>query len=252
MAKRTGKRGKPVEASGRSLDSARAPSAVPPAEESGARPQPRQSASPKTAPAPSASAPAEGPASFLSPKGSLVALGTCALLALSIVAASWPGYRIKVATRRAETAVAAGRHADAIPDLERIVAKYPDAVDRLSQLADCYLEAGRPKEALDTYDKALALDPARDFDAKRGRAHYLLKDYDKAIALLRGAIDADPLDPYANLYIGLFYMDEDPEKNKKKDPAKAAFFFLGATAKPETFERARPHIESIRRELLGG
>lgn len=173
------------------------------------------------------------------------------LASAGMLALAWPGYRIKAATREAERAIAEGRPADAIPRLEFVVSKYPSASVRQTQLGDCYLEVGRPDDALAAYRKSLRYDDSQTLEAAMGRAEYLRGNHPEAIRLLQAALQRDPREPRANYYIALYYMDEDPARGRRRDLAKAAYFFQAATADASLLEKSRPHLDRIRQELLG-
>ena len=85
-----------------------------------------------------------------------------------------------------------------IKQLEAIIAKNPGDLNSLSYLADLYFEAGQYNEALQVYDKAIAVDPAcADCFNDRGLALFYLGDataalesFDTAVALKPGFTQA--------------------------------------------------------------
>ena len=91
-----------------------------------------------------------------------------------------------------------GRHAEAIPILEGILARNPEpyvARFRMGSLGEAYLEAGRPADALAMADKAIALDSLMDPDGRatliflRARANAKLGRQEAAIADARATLD---------------------------------------------------------------
>lgn len=178
-------------------------------------------------------------------KQSAIIIGGFALVAGLILALSWSGYRLRTDTQAAEAALAAHDCAAAVPRLQRIVARYPTAWERQAQLGGCLLELERPQEALQAFEVSLKTNPKQNLDAQMGQAYFLLGDREMAIERLQRAIKVDPYDAKANYYIGLYYMN-------RKDFARAAFFLQGAAADPKLFEKAKPHLETIRGQLLGG
>ena len=85
-----------------------------------------------------------------------------------------------------------------IKQLETIIAKNPGDLNSLSYLADLYFEAGQYNEALQVYDKTIAVDPTcADCFNDRGLALFYLGDaaaalesFDTAVALKPGFTQA--------------------------------------------------------------
>lgn len=176
---------------------------------------------------------------------SALIVGVFALISAAALVAAWPGYRLRRNTQAAEAALAAHNSAAALAPLREIVKMYPAAWSRQAQLGDCLLDLERPQEALDAYAESLKGNAKQNFDAQMGQAFYLLRQEDKAIEKLSRAIKTNPYDAKANYYIGLYHMN-------RKDYARAAFFLQGAASDPKLFEKAKPQLERVRTEILGG
>lgn len=172
-------------------------------------------------------------------------LGIFLLLGAAVVLFSWKGYRIAAQTREAERAMTEHRWDDAIAPLEAITDTYPDAWVRQRQLGDCLLALKEPMQALKAYETSIRVNPEQDLRAKVGRALYLMDPSDKrAASFLQEGLAARPTDPEANFYVALLEEDREEYKN-------AARHFLAATEEPEWFEQSKPHIEFIRKQILG-
>lgn len=172
-------------------------------------------------------------------------LGLFILASLAVLLLSWPGLQIARHTRAAEDALEGRDWKAARPHLEAITARFPDAWLRQRQLGDCLLELERPEDALAAYQASLEHHPDQELRARIGRALYLMNPEDpEARRLLEEARSADPADPRTNFYVA--NLREEQERYRE-----AAYYYLGATADPYWFKRSRPHIEGIRKRLLG-
>ncbi|MBK7874615.1 MAG: tetratricopeptide repeat protein [Planctomycetes bacterium] len=71
------------------------------------------------------------------------------------------GYRVSYVSQVADATsrMLAGRHAEALPILERVAKKRPNDVDVLGNLAACHQETGNPARAVEILKRALELDP---------------------------------------------------------------------------------------------
>ena len=135
-----------------------------------------------------------------------------------------------------------GKANEAIPIFERLLAQDPEpyiARFRLATLADASLEVGRPRDALATLDKALALDhtsypdAVAGFQFTRARANAALGQQDDAIADARGALET-----YERIRQSLLPLDF--VKRGYADLIQGVFdFTVGA------FEEAGRHAEAV-------
>jgi tetratricopeptide (TPR) repeat protein len=82
---------------------------------------------------------------------------------------------------KAEYLIKAERYDEAIPLLQKVVAKNPNDADAWNYLGFCSRKLGKTKEALDYYTKALAIDPNhKGAHEYLGELYLLMKDPAKA------------------------------------------------------------------------
>lgn len=93
-----------------------------------------------------------------------------------------------------------------IADLEAQLQEDPENVSLLGQLAELYWQTGRGREAVDTYNKALELNPG-DHALRQdlALAYYLLGDYENAVQQIETVLEKDPQNATAYYYLGQFY-----------------------------------------------
>jgi tetratricopeptide (TPR) repeat protein len=98
----------------------------------------------------------------------------------------------------------AGRHAEALPLLEKLRGERPDDRELLTYLGGTYAVAGRTAEAVTLLDKVLAAHPD-DFDATMNlaTARMLDRDYEPAAALVQRALAIRAGDPDATRLRGV-------------------------------------------------
>jgi adenylate cyclase len=87
-----------------------------------------------------------------------------------------------------------GRFDEALAANERAVALNPSDAESYSRLAVALTRAGHPKQAIDRIRDAIRLDPFYPpiYLAYLGRAHYLAREYDKAVPTLKQCVERVP------------------------------------------------------------
>ncbi len=96
-------------------------------------------------------------------------------------------------------------HEQAIGHLERAIALNPNDADALDQLAHVLTFAGRPEEAIGLEKKAMRLNPLYPplYEWTLGHAHFLVGEYEQAIAALRRVLDRSHGFHPAHIYLAL-------------------------------------------------
>lgn len=172
-------------------------------------------------------------------------VGGFSILSLLVLANSLPGYQIARRTRLIEDALEERRYEEASKHLLYVTEIYPTAWVRLTQLGDCYLELDRPEQAMKVYRESLAQNKEQRLTTRIAYATFLIDpDSDTPEPTLLEAIEADPNDSEAQYYLGLIYMH-------RNQFLEAAPRFQAASVDAVLFEKARPHIDEIRRQILG-
>ena len=128
-----------------------------------------------------------------------------------------------------------GHRSEAIELLEQANAQHPNSM-LLSELGTSYRNAGREKDALKAFDKAILLGPLQP-DPYTGKALTLLSrgDIDDAVVLLKKSVDLEPT-PVALNALGMGYA-------QKGDTEQALQEFLKAY-------KVRPDMPEIRKNIM--
>lgn len=114
------------------------------------------------------------------------------------------------------------KYKKAIKLFESIADNYRDSVDYYLILGICYSEVGKNKEAIDTYNQSLKLDP--NFDQayiQRGISYFAESENSKAIKDFKQAIMLNPDNPEVYLNLGTVKYDSGDEYGACKEWRKA-------------------------------
>ena len=107
--------------------------------------------------------------------------------------------QIKALTEKMMLAAMAGKHAEALAAVDKLIALDPANGDYYMGRGEMLRSLGRKEEALAAYDKAAAQskNPIVRGDARMGRVEILFQQgkYDEAIASCSKSIELDPKDP---------------------------------------------------------
>lgn len=128
-------------------------------------------------------------------------------LSLMMLGCMWEGYRISSHTAAANRLYEQDQYEKAIVHLRAIVTRFPSAWVRQRQLGDCYLETGQPKQALDCYQAALAVNPEADLSEELGMAWSEIGDPDRARTYFQKVLSVKPHSPAINYYLGVQSFD---------------------------------------------
>ncbi len=92
------------------------------------------------------------------------------------------------------TLIRAGQHEEGIATIKKAISLNPNDAHSYSRLADAVTWAGKPKEAIPLLEKAMRLDPFYPplWDMFRGRAYLYLRQFEKAIPLLKASVERSP------------------------------------------------------------
>ncbi len=100
--------------------------------------------------------------------------------------------------------------------LKSSLAANPNDANALIQLGNLYYDAGRFRDAVDYYGRALDLDPRNvDVRTDRGTSYWNLSQPDAAIAEFKKALEVDPSHAQTLYNMGVVYL------NGKNDPVEA-------------------------------
>lgn len=178
-------------------------------------------------------------------KVTLAILIGCALVALILIPAMLPSYLFQKNVATADRALNNKQYAQAIPALEKIIKRYPEAWMRWKQMGDAYmgLEPPKPDEALKAYEKAQQLYSGLNINEELGILWSVKGDEKKASEYFTEVIKAKPDSPAANYYLGVQYFNA-------KQYAEAARSFMAASASPDYDKKAAPYRQKIKDAVL--
>src|SRR5262245_3995586 len=101
------------------------------------------------------------------------------------------------------------QHGQAIAETEKSITLDPNFAEGYAALGDILNYAGRPGEAIELLEKAMHLDPYYPvaYLFNLGRAHYLLRQYEEAIAVLKRVLTRNPDHASTYGYLGAIYSE---------------------------------------------
>jgi adenylate cyclase len=110
----------------------------------------------------------------------------------------------------------------AIAETERAIASEPNAAFSIFLLAETLMYAGRLEEAIALYKKAFRLDPfpPSHFFHGLGAAHFLTRQYNKAIAACKKAIHLSPDSLFAHISLAATYSSSGREEEARAEAAE--------------------------------
>jgi len=97
----------------------------------------------------------------------------------------------------------------AITEFNQEISNNPNNVPAILALGKTLLEAGKPKEALELFNKAMMIAPqAPEPKHQAGYANYLMKNFQGAVALYNAAIQLDRQNPLLYKRLGMAHRDQ--------------------------------------------
>jgi len=134
-----------------------------------------------------------------------------------------------------------------IADLETRLKEDTRNIQLMKQLASLYWEAGRGEEALETYRRALEIDPGA-IDVRRDLAltHYLLGNYDDAVKQIEEVLKQDPQNADAYYYLGQFCAYRSDEGRDVPRGIEMLEKFIEMRGEGLEVEKARQMIDELK------
>jgi adenylate cyclase len=118
-----------------------------------------------------------------------------------------------------------GRHKEAIPHYEMVIALDHNTVSAMSALADCKLYAGAVEEVIPLQEAALRLSPRDPFIGNMynriGRVHLLKSRTEEAVTWFEKARSANPGHPNPHIYLASLYALKGETKRASAELAEA-------------------------------
>jgi len=114
------------------------------------------------------------------------------------------------------------RYDQAIAELEKTIALNPNYADGLAGMGEILYFAGRPKEAIGVFKKAIRLNPIPPvwYFHGLGHAYFLAGRYEEAIAALKRVLNRNPNFWPAHIYLAASYVELGQEKEARAEAAE--------------------------------
>ncbi len=141
--------------------------------------------------------------------------------------------------------VEVGRTNEAILALEKAVDKEPNYPGTYVNLARLYTKTDRYSQALSYYKQAIELTPDEPLVySNRGELYYRMKQYDKAIVNINKSIDMYPTNSYAYRNRALVYMALGKQEEGCRDLAAAKHYGFATNYGDEVEQLTQEHCQS--------
>jgi tetratricopeptide (TPR) repeat protein len=130
---------------------------------------------------------------------------------------------LKVKKMLVYSKILANKHSEALSLIDEVLRLLPNDSVALSLAGFCYEKTGRIRDAIESYEKILAIDAA-DVNANNSIAYLLAsegKDLDKALGFARKALESNPASAAYNDTIGYIYSKKNQGELAKKHLKKA-------------------------------
>ncbi|KJS12000.1 MAG: hypothetical protein JL56_14065 [Desulfotomaculum sp. BICA1-6] len=136
-----------------------------------------------------------------------------------------------------------------IADLEGQLKDKPENPELLGQLAGLYWQAGRGRDAVDNYQKALEIVPD-DINLRQdlALAYYLLGDYNDAVQQIETVLVKDPQNATAHYYLGQFYAYRSDDGRDVEKGIEALEKFISLGQEGLDVDKARQMIKELKPE----
>ena len=136
-----------------------------------------------------------------------------------------------------------------ITDLEQQVKEKPKDSELLAKLAALYWQNGKGQQAVETYQKALAIKPG---DARISKdlasTYYLMGQYDNAISQAEQVVKQVPSDAEAHYLLGQFYAYRGDDKRNVTKGIKELEEFVKLQKEGLDVDKAQQMIQTLKAE----
>lgn len=134
-----------------------------------------------------------------------------------------------------------------IAALEGQLKDKPENPELLGQLAELYWQAGRGRDAVDNYQKALEIVPD-DINLRQNLAltYYLLGDYNDAVQQIETVLAKDPQNTTAHYYLGQFYAYRSDDGRDVEKGVEALEKFISLGKEGLDVDKARQMIKELK------
>lgn len=136
-----------------------------------------------------------------------------------------------------------------ISGLEKMLAVKPDSLEALIQLGNDYFDAGRHRDAIATYQKALKIDSRNaNVTVDMGISYRKIGKPEESVKAFKKALEIDPDNPMALFNMGIVYRDD---LNNLREALKAWESFLEKAGDAPHAVMVRPWVKQLREKLDG-
>ena len=132
-----------------------------------------------------------------------------------------------------------------IQSLKEMVKKDPENLSAWEELGNLYFDSGKPKEAIEAYNKYLAIRPDNpDVRTDMGIMYRALGDFDRAIEEFKKAAQSDPKHTNSRYNIGIVLLHD---KGNVKGAIQAWEEYLKVDPSSERAQRVRAQMENLKK-----
>ncbi|MFA7467419.1 MAG: tetratricopeptide repeat protein [Desulfotomaculaceae bacterium] len=134
-----------------------------------------------------------------------------------------------------------------IAALESQLKDEPQSPELLGQLAELYWQAGRGRDAVDNYLKALEIAPD-DIKLRQNLAltYYLLGDYSDAVQQIETVLAKEPQNATAHYYLGQFYAYRSDDGRDVEKGIEALEKFISLSKEGLDVDKAQQMIKELK------
>jgi len=179
-------------------------------------------------------------------KQKLIFLVTAIFLAAGLVGSTLIGVFGSRQQENATAAQAPQSISEKVAELENQVEENPDDAAILARLAQAYYQNDQVDKSLETYQKALNIDPGNsDFRTSLATTYFLENQFDKAVAEMKNEIKNNPDNDEAHYYLGVFLAYGQGKYSQGIEELKVFVDEADAEANAVELAKAKQMIEEI-------